>query len=50
MNQQWAPNGGAGWVAGLAVLLSNGVAGESALVAGGHGMCCGVWPIDGFGE
>jgi hypothetical protein len=19
-------------------------------VAGGHGMCCGIWPLDGFAE
>jgi hypothetical protein len=50
VNWQWESNGGAGWVVGLAVLVSNGIVGESVLVTGGHGMCCGVWPLFGFGE
>jgi hypothetical protein len=34
-----------GLLVGLVVLVSNGVAGGSTLVTGGHGMCCGVWPL-----
>jgi hypothetical protein len=38
-----------GWI-GLSILVPNGLTGESTLVTGGHGMCCGVWPLVGFGE
>jgi hypothetical protein len=39
-----------GLLVGLAVLVSNGVTDGSMPVTGGHGMCCGVWPLDGMGE